>query len=554
LDLETLDPAAGRALLRSLRVVGSDHELQALVAEFGPLALTISLLGAWLYEQPGHAATAAAGLPPGPDPLARVLAGVEALLGDGPALELLRVQGLFDRPAPSAQVAATLDIEAPHPAAIERLRELRLLAPHSRHQPDVLEAHPLIREHYARWLREDAPERFRDGHRRVYEHLCATTEHRPDGFAGLQPLYQAVAHGCLAGLQQQALDDVYFARILRGTGNDAFYSWKKLGAIGADLAAVAAFFDRRWDRPSPALSAPDRAWLLNEAAFRLRALGRLGDALGPMRAGLEMAVEQEYWKNAAIRAGNLSELELSLGKVPDAVSDAGRAVDFAERSGDEFWRMVMRTTHADALQQAGEPERAEALFVETEALQAQQQPQYPRLYSLQGFRYCDLLLSVAEVGAWRWMGLADAPSTETSALQQTCAQAIERATKTLEWAERNNIDLLSAALDHLTLARATLYQAVLSQQPGHPPTPPDTVTTHLSAAVDGLRQAGSMDHLPSGLLTRAWQRQLSGDRAGAIADLDEATELAESGPMPLYQVDILLTRARLFGLPPTTTP
>ena len=30
-----------------------------------------------------------------------------------------------------------------------------------------------------------------------------------------------------------------------------------------------------------------------------------------MRAGLEMRIEQEAWKNAAASAGNLSELELT---------------------------------------------------------------------------------------------------------------------------------------------------------------------------------------------------------------------------------------------------
>ena len=53
--------------------------------------------------------------------------------------------------------------------------------------------------------------------------------------------------------------------------------------------------------------------------------------------------------------------------------------------------------------------------------------------------------------------------------------------------------------------------------------------------------------LPRGLLTRAWHRALTGDAADAKSDLNEACEIAERGPMPLYQADILLTRARLFG-------
>ena len=45
-----------------------------------------------------------------------------------------------------------------------------------------------------------------------------------------------------------------------------------------------------------------------------------------MRAGLEMDVKQEDWKNAAIRASNLSELELTLGEVAGAVGDAEQSV------------------------------------------------------------------------------------------------------------------------------------------------------------------------------------------------------------------------------------
>ena len=69
---------------------------------------------------------------------------------------------------------------------------------------------------------------------------------------------------------------------------------------------------------------------------------------------------------------------------------------------------------------------------------------------------------------------------------------------------------------------------------------------HITAAVEGLRAAGRTDYLPRGLLTRAWIRCVSGDPAGSRADLDEAWEIAERGPMPLFQADIQFYRARLF--------
>jgi hypothetical protein len=55
-----------------------------------------------------------------------------------------------------------------------------------------------------------------------------------------------------------------------------------------------------------------------------------------------------------------------------------------------------------------------------------------------------------------------------------------------------------------------------------------------------------MDHLPRGLLTRAWLRLLEGETDGARADLDEAWEIAERGPMRLFMADVHLYRARLF--------
>ena len=86
---------------------------------------------------------------------------------------------------------------------------------------------------------------WRAAHKRLYEHLKDAAEKYPDTLEGLQPLYQAVAHGCQAGLHQQACVEVYRDRILRGTsGPDAFYSTKKLGLFGADLGAVACFFEQ----------------------------------------------------------------------------------------------------------------------------------------------------------------------------------------------------------------------------------------------------------------------------------------------------------------------
>src|SRR5205823_5921429 len=97
---------------------------------------------------------------------------------------------------------------------------------------------------------------------------------------------------------------------------------------------------------------------------------------------------------------NLSELELTLGEIAGAVGDAELSVTYADRSGDAFQRMVNRSTSADALHHAGRRAEAETRFREAEQTQTTRQPDAPQLYSLPGFRYCDLLLMKAEREAW----------------------------------------------------------------------------------------------------------------------------------------------------------
>ncbi len=468
-------------------------------------------------------------------------------------LAILRLLGLFDRPASKdcldalraepviAGLTEALVGLTPRQwkLALSRLEEINLL---SVQDDGSVDCHPLLREYFATQLRRQQPETWRAAHRRLYEHLCATTkEGDQPTLEDLQPLYQAVAHGYQAGLQQEACDEVYRNRILRG---QEFYSTYKLGALGSDLGAVACFFETPWSRVSPALIEPAQAWLLNEAATRLRALGRLTEALEPMRAGVEGAVRLRDWNNAARYATNLSELELTLGEVAGAVRDAEQSVSHADRSGDAFMRLSSRTTHADASHQAGRRAEAQARLREAEEMQAKWQPPYPLLWSLQGFGYCDLLLSEAERAAWKpACSGGPGPPEDGDAPRATLQAVPERAAQTLKWAEAARVDILTIALDHLTLGRAALYAAILE---GSSLDPCRAILQH---AVDGLRRAGVQDYLIRGLLTRAWLLSLEGNRTGpesAQSDLDEAWEIAERGPMKLHMADIHLHRARLF--------
>jgi hypothetical protein len=321
-------------------------------------------------------------------------------------------------------------------ACFQRLRKQGLLLGNN---ADWLDLHPLVRDFFRREFQHKYGGIKRIIHLELYAYYKALPEKElPDTLVEMQPLFSAVAHGCAAGWHQQALEEVYWPRIKR---EGEAYIYHKLGAFSDDLATVAHFFTTPWQTPAASLQEMWQAGVLNWAGFGLRALGRLREAVKPMQANVEMSVQQENWIEAAKGASNLSELQLTLGDLAAAVSSAAQSVAYADKSGDIAYRMIFRTTHADALHQAGQAALARELFQAAEALQQEHQPDYPRLYSLPGFRYCDLLLAQG--------GDGDSQS----------AAVLERAEYALEIAKRNGW-LLGTALDQLLLGRAYLQQLV----------------------------------------------------------------------------------------------
>ena len=399
-NLGNLAPGDGVKLLQSLGVHGSEPELEKAITEYGCHALALHLLGNALY-------TYLDGDVLKRDMLTKLIGEHDAIerhafkvmqaythwLADTPELKLLHLLGLFDHPIDTTVLQTLWQAQIPGltagiadkawKIAIRDLRDKHRLLATQAHDADQLDCHPLIREYFGRQLRENHPDAWRQAHTRLYEYYKALPEKDcPDTLTEMQPLFSAVAHGCAAELHQQAVVDVYWSRINR---KEKYFLTRQLGAFSNDLATVAHFFTAPWQKPSTNLNEYWQAAVLNWAGFRLRALGRLHEALEPIQAGMEMSAKQEDWRGAALDAGNLSELQLTLGDVTSAITSGQQSVDFADRSEDWEQQMGKRTTHANALHQAGETEQALELFREAERLQREDQPEYPRLYSLRVF-------------------------------------------------------------------------------------------------------------------------------------------------------------------------
>ena len=545
IPLENLSPEAGAHLLKSLGVKGTSAELQNAADEFKGHALALNLLGSYLAavhdgevrkrdliqhlteeeEQGGHAR--------------RVMQSYERWLTGKPELDILYLLGLFDRPAEGRAIdvlraeppieGLTSELQnlsdAKWQYAVKHLRDLRLLAEKDENRPDTLDCHPLLREHFGEKLQKKNPDAWREAHSRLYEFYKTQAPEYPDTLHEMEPLFSAVAHGCQAGRHQETLNDVYWVRISR---KNKFYSTAKLGAFGVDLAALSGFFEIPWSRPISELVDSAKAGILNWAGFRLRALGRLQEAAQPLQSSMETSVAQKNWGNAAINAGNLSELYLTLGEMKQAVDYARQGVDFADLSGDGFQKVANCTTLADALHQAGETQEAESLFQKAETMQKKQPREYAFLYSVQGFRFCDLLLS-----------------------QGQYQEVQKRADQTLKLAEQyleQEFGLHNIGLDKLSLGRAHLLQ---TQEEGTAPSAKfrtgDFIraSDYLNQAVEGLRESGFQYYLPLGLFARSTLYRVQGEFPKAWNDLKEAREIAERGSMGLYLADYHLEASRL---------
>jgi tetratricopeptide (TPR) repeat protein len=533
IDLETLSDEAGAQVLTAQGAKGAPEELKQASREFGGHSLALTLLGSYLSDVYGGDITRRNEVRGLEDDerlgrhAQRVMTSYERWFGEGRELSVLRMLGLFNRPADKGSIDSLraapaipgltdalqgMD-ELSWQRTLSKLRRAKLLAERDDAHPDTLDAHPLVREHFELQLKRTNPDAWREGNSRLYEHLRDTTKEFPDTIEEITPLFTAVAHGCAAGRYKEVFGSVFMRRINRMSD----YGVSKLGAYSATLAALTGFFDPPWQQLVPILDESEKAFILNGVGYTLQALGRLVEAEQPMVAALNTCILRKSWTTAAVAASNLSVLHLTLGNLRLALTYGQQSVDLADKGGDVFNQLDHRTVLADALSKAGQFLEAETYFRDALERQKRYQSQFPLLYSMAGFRYCMLLLHQGKY----------------QEVQSCAAQTLELA--------KLYLPLLEIALDYLSLGHAYLLQSQHKAIGDYL-----RATDYLNRAVDGLRHAGSLDELPRGLLARSELHRVKGEFDRARVDLDEAMSIATRGSMGLHQADCHLEYARLY--------
>lgn len=532
-DLNYLSRQAGAQILRSLNVRGDDEELEQASGELGGHAFSLTLLGSYLEEvfagdirrrteienlfhdtRYGEKAEA-------------MIAAYEQWLREGMELAILRLLGFFNRPADAVSVTALreppvirgLTEPLQHfkarewSQAVAKLRRIKLLADPSPSEPGTLDAHPLLREYFKQQLKGDQADAWRAGNLRLYDHLKNTTKELPDTIQEMSPLFACVAHGCEAGLHQQAFREVYLRRIQRG---EEFFILNMLGAFGTDLGALLGFFETPWTRPIGDLPEKDAAFLLNQAGSDLRAIGRFHEAEEPTHAALIWAISSKSWKNAAIAAQNLSEYYLTTGDLLQAVGFASQGIDLADKSGQIEERRDNRATLAYALHQVGHIDQATTMFEEAEDIHKKVEPAHLWLYSVQGFQYSQLLMET-----------------------DRAHEAKERSQRNIElWSERT----LPLAMAFDTLSFCCAHIPEISQETMlHD----EKIQEKLGQALEFLRQFAPIDFLPYAMLTRAQAALALDDHIEAERELLKVSRISSRCGMALHLAEFHLKSARL---------
>src|ERR1700675_1236968 len=219
----------------------------------------------------------------------KVMESYQSWLGEGPELAVLRMLGLFDRPADEKALGALLkspsipgltelltDLRPTEwQTILAKLRRTKLLAREDPHNPGQLDTHPLVREYFGEQLRSQRTGAWKESNRRLYNYYKTLAPQLPDVFGKMEPLFLAVICGCNAGLFHEALHEVYIPRIQRG--NTSFAA-KVLGARGALLSVLSHFFEHgRWGSSAEmgvegqSLTAEDQLFILMQAGLYLTA-------------------------------------------------------------------------------------------------------------------------------------------------------------------------------------------------------------------------------------------------------------------------------------------
>jgi predicted ATPase len=539
-NLEHLSSDAGASLLRGLGVKGDQEKLRTASHEVDGHCLALTLLGSFLTDaydgDISHRTKVSARLAHDVRQGAharKVMESYKTWFGEGPELSVLRMLGLFDRPADEKAVRALLKSPA-IPGLTEsltdlnptewrtilgRLRRARLLAGEDPHNPGHLDTHPLVREYFGEQLRSERSEAWKECNRRLYHYYRTLAPRLPNSFKEMEPLFLAVICGCNAGLFRETLHEVYIPQIQRG---DEFFAAKILGARGALLLVLAHFFeDGRWGSfvetavEGQGLTADDELFVLTQAGSYLTATRGLGAAEARICYERAEPLCHSLNRPLLLYCALLGQWRYSLmtDKLSATMQIAERVYSLAQEQNDAALMIGAYRALAATLYFSGDFDAAR---------------QYT-MRALQIWRSGGVQSRVEEsesfspaVASLCYQGISEWHLGEIASCQANMAEAIS----------------LAEELDDMhALVLALFYAGIL----GHFESDPVEVERCASALLELSTLHSFATWLPGGAILRGWARSASGDTAQGISWIEDGIEdYLASGLLLLMPYDLAL--------------
>ena len=517
-ELEQLPNDAGAKLLRALGVQGQEAGLRTASDEFRGHCLALTLLGSYLtdaYEGDIRRCSEVS------KRLARdvrqgvharkVMESYQTWFGEGPELSILRMLGLFDRPADEKPLAALLRPPSIHGLTesltdlsptewrtiLARLRRARLLAGEDPHNPGQLDTHPLVREYFGEQLRSQRTEAWKECNLRLFSYYRALAPQLPESFRDMEPLFLAVICGCNAGLYHEALHEIYIPRIQRWNG---CFAANVLGARGALLSVLARFFEQgRWGTIAEAgvegqkLTPEDQLFLLTQAGLYLTLTRGLGAP--EARVCYEHAEPLCHSLNhpELLYSGLMNQWVFSLvtDKLSKTMQIARRVSALAQKQNDPALMVGAYRALAGTFYFLGDFESA----------------RQNATCGLQIWRSGGLQSPVEEVYAPPVICLMVEALSDWHLGEVDCCRAtIDRA-----------ISLAKELNDTHALAAALVYATILGHLEGNPA----KVALVASDLIELSTRQNFAFWLPAGEIFRGWARSASGSAAEGIAWIEE---------------------------------
>lgn len=531
-DLFRLTKEAGRALLRARGARGWDHELEAMSEAFGNHAFAVSLLASWLRTlDPPHLPKVEAipdlpGVREDERPARRVIAAFAERFGEGPERQILRILGLFDRPATKGELDAILlvplitgltdrlDDSIVWTSSKRELLDIGLVATERQRSSGSLDAHPMVRKYFQCELEQGYPEARREGHLRLFNFLERLPKKvTPESLQDMRPLLLAVNHGCAGGQYDLVGMDILFHRIMRGESN---YLYSVLGAHGEVISAASSFFDRDGMILTNNKTVITR--LLNLVSISFGAMGHFDKAIETARVSADIHLDMQSFSAASINISNLGGSLLRLGRIIEAEKEIRRSIEVIDLNNDKSSGDYLRALKiaeaklANVLHYLGRDDDARSVFEMFEVTHERDGARVDGDRRLCIQLYCEFLVD---------SGLVD--------------DAIN-IIKLVTIGNVRDTNVERSGLFNCLLGRALMKKGVGSI---------DFCKPYVYKAVEQLRQSQSLDSIALSLLVRAFYRRVHHEFKGARKDLSEVRRVARRGNLRLHLIDHDLESARL---------